>query len=61
MGRNTLTLLLTAMLAIVLGVGGTMLFASMAVTSSADAAKTAQEAVAAGSKELDQPVGYGSR
>lgn len=60
MGR-ALTLLLVAIVAIVLGVVGTATVAKLVVTSSSDAAKASEEAVAKGSKELEQPEGYGSR
>ncbi|GIH06273.1 hypothetical protein Rhe02_43400 [Rhizocola hellebori] len=54
MGRSGLTLLLTAILAIALGVVGTITLASSVVATSADAAK-------AGSLDLGKPEGYGSR
>jgi hypothetical protein len=60
MGR-ALTLLLVAVVAIVLGVAGTVAVSKIVVTSSSDAAKAAEDAVAKGSKELEQPEGYGSR
>jgi hypothetical protein len=60
MGR-ALTLLLVAFVAIVLGVVATAVAPKIVTTSSSDAAKAAEEAVAKGSKELEQPEGYGSR
>jgi len=61
MGRSALALLLAGVIAALLGVVGTVSLSNVAVTSSSDAAQAAAEKVAAGSKELGQPEGYGSR
>jgi hypothetical protein len=61
MARSALALLLAGIVAVILGVVGTATLSSVAVTSSSDAAKSAEEKVAAGSNELGQPEGYGSR
>ena len=61
MGRSALALLLAGVIAVLLGVVGTATLSGVAVTSSSDAAQAAEEKVAAGSTELGQPEGYGSR
>jgi len=55
MGRTALTLLLAGVIAVLLGVTGTVFFAQSAVTSSEQAAKEAA------GQDLGQPAGYGSR